>query len=103
MSNPTLDEETVLNALRTVYDPEIPVNIVDLGLVYNVEVDDGEVAIEMTLTTPGCPMGAYLAQQAEWRVAELEGVKDVTVDLTWDPPWSIDRITDAGKKLLGLA
>ena len=103
MSEAALTKEAVLEALRTVYDPEIPVNIVDLGLIYNVEVDDGEVAIEMTLTTPGCPMGAYMAQQAEWRVAELAGVKDVTVDLTWDPPWSVDKITDAGKRLLGLA
>ena len=103
MSETTLDAETVMTALKTVYDPEIPINIVDLGLVYNVEVENGEVAIQMTLTTPGCPMGAYLAQQAEWRIAELDGVEDVTIDLTWDPPWSVDKITDAGKKLLGMA
>ena len=103
MSNATLDAETVIDALKSVYDPEIPINLVDLGLIYNVEVDDGEVAVEMTLTTPGCPMGAYLAQQAEWRIAELDGVEDVTVDLVWDPPWSVEKITDAGKKLLGLA
>jgi len=103
MSNTNLDAETVIDALKGVYDPEIPINIVDLGLIYNVEVDNGEVAVEMTLTTPGCPMGAYLAQQAEWRVAELDGVEDVTIDLVWDPPWSVEKITDAGKKLLGLA
>ena len=103
MSNATLDAETVIDALKSVYDPEIPINIVDLGLIYNVEVDDGEVAVEMTLTTPGCPMGAYLAQQAEWRIAEIDGVEDVTIDLVWDPPWSVEKITEAGKKLLGLA
>ena len=103
MSNPTVTEETVMNALKDVYDPEIPISIVDLGLIYNVEVDNGEVAVEMTLTTPGCPMGAYLAQRAEWRIAELDGVEDVTIDLVWDPPWSVEKITDAGKKLLGLA
>ena len=102
MSKATLDKETVITALRDVYDPEIPVNIVDLGLVYDVEVDGGEVAVQMTLTTAGCPMGAYIAQQAEWRVAELEGVDDVTVDLVWDPPWSVEKITDAGKKTLGI-
>ena len=103
MSNATLDAETVIDALKSVYDPEIPINIVDLGLIYNVEVDGGEVSVEMTLTTAGCPMGAYLAQQAEWRIAEIDGVEDVTVDLVWEPPWSVDKITDAGKKLLGIA
>ena len=103
MSNATLDAETVIDALKSVYDPEIPINIVDLGLIYNVEVDDGEVSVEMTLTTAGCPMGAYLAQQAEWRIAEIDGVEDVTVDLVWEPPWSVDKITEAGKKLLGIA
>ena len=102
MSKPTLDKEAVINALKDVYDPEIPINIVDLGLIYDVEVDSGEVAVRMTLTTAGCPMGAYLAQQAEWRVAELDGVEDVTIDLVWDPPWSVEKITVAGKKLLGI-
>ena len=103
MSNATLDAETVINALKDLYDPEIPISVVDLGLIYSVEVDNGEVAVEMTLTTPGCPMGAYLAQRAEWRIAELDGVEDVTIDLVWDPPWSVEKITDTGKKLLGLA
>ena len=67
-------KDAVLEALKEVYDPEIPVNIVDLGLIYDVEVDDGEVAIEMTLTAQGCGMGPYIAQQAEWRIAEIEGV-----------------------------
>ena len=103
MSEATLTTETVIDALKSVYDPEIPINIVDLGLVYNVEVDNGEVCVQMTLTTSGCPMGAYIARQAEWRVADLDGVEDVTIDLVWDPPWSVEKITDAGKKLLGLA
>ncbi len=102
MSETTLDAETVITALKGVYDPEIPINIVDLGLIYDVEVEGGEVAVQMTLTTPGCPMGSYLAQQAEWRIAEIDGVEDVTIDLTWDPPWSVEKITDAGKKLLGM-
>ena len=97
-----LTKEMVLDALKEVYDPEIPVNIVDLGLIYDVEVEDGEVAVEMTLTAQGCGMGPYIAQQAEWRIAELEGVEDVEVEMVWDPPWSPELITDDGKRLLGL-
>ena len=94
--------EDVLEALRDVYDPEIPINIVDLGLVYDVQVEDGDVKVKMTLTFAGCGMGPYIAQQAEWRVAELEGVEDVEVELVFDPPWTPDMITEEGKKLLGL-
>ena len=98
-----LTKDEVIEALKEVYDPEIPVNIVDLGLVYDVEVSDGEVAIEMTLTAQGCGMGPYIAQQAEWRVAELPGVEDVEVELDWDPPWSPELITEDGKRPLGPA
>ncbi len=98
----TLTKEDVIEALKEVYDPEIPVNIVDLGLIYDVEVEDGEVAVEMTLTAQGCGMGPYIAQQAEWRIAELDGVEDVEVELVWDPPWSPELITEDGKRLLGL-
>ena len=97
-----LTREQVLEALKDVYDPEIPVNVVDLGLVYNVEVEDGDVHVEMTLTAQGCGMGPYIAQQAEWRVAELEGVEDVQVDVVFDPPWSPERISEDGKRLLGI-
>lgn len=102
MPEVTLNRDDVEEALREVYDPEIPVNIVDLGLVYDIEVADGDVAVEMTLTAPGCGMGPYIAQQAEWRIAELEGVEDVNVDVVFEPAWTPDRITDEGKQLLGL-
>ena len=98
----TITKEDVLEALKDVYDPEIPVNIVDLGLVYNVQVEDDEVEVDMTLTAQACGMGPYIAQQAEWRIAEIEDVEDVMVNLVWDPPWSPERITDDGKKLLGI-
>ena len=98
----TLTKEQVLEALKEVYDPEIPVNVVDLGLVYSVEVEDGDVHVEMTLTAAGCGMGPYIAQQAEWRIAELEGVEDVKVDVVFEPQWTPDRISDDGKKLLGI-
>tara|TARA_B100001013_G_scaffold251725_1_gene156532 strand:- start:114 stop:446 length:333 start_codon:yes stop_codon:yes gene_type:complete len=102
MTTSTLTKEDVLEALHDVFDPEIPVNVVDLGLIYGVEVDDGNVDVTMTLTFAGCGMGPYIAQQAEWRIAEMEGVEDVNVELTFDPPWTPDQITEDGKKLLGL-
>ena len=99
----TVSVEQVREALKDVYDPEIPVNVVDLGLIYEMDVSDGnEVFVKMTLTAPGCGMGPYIAQQAEWAVAEIEGVEDVNVELTFDPPWSPDMLTEDGKVLLGL-
>jgi len=97
----TVDE--VVEALRDVYDPEIPVNIYDLGLVYDVQVDgQNRVYVLMTLTAPGCGLGPLIAQQAEWRIAEIEGVEDVRVELTFDPPWTPERIRPEGRKMLGL-
>ena len=97
-----LSRDDVLEALKDVYDPEIPVNVVDLGLVYDVKVDDGDVSVLMTLTFAGGGMGPYIAQQAEWRIAEIEEVEDVNVELVYEPPWSPDLISEDGKKLLGL-
>jgi|TARA_R110000824_G_scaffold3522_17_gene16679 metal-sulfur cluster biosynthetic enzyme len=97
-----LNKDTVIEALRDVYDPEIPVNVVDLGLVYTVEVADGDVHVEMTLTAAGCGMGPYIAQQAEWRIAEIDDVEDVQVDVVFDPPWNPEMITEDGKRLLGI-
>lgn len=101
-TQPTLTADEVYEALKDVYDPEIPVNVVDLGLIYGVEVDQGNVDVRMTLTFAGCGMGPYIAQQAEWRIAEIDEVEDVNVELTFDPPWTPDLITEDGKKLLGL-
>ena len=98
----TLTQDTVLEALRDVYDPEIPVNVVDLGLVYDCNVEDGDVSVKMTLTFSGCGMGPYIAQQAEWRIAEMDGVEDVEVEMVYEPPWSPDMITEDGKAQLGL-
>jgi metal-sulfur cluster biosynthetic enzyme len=102
-TEPEVTKDDVIEALKEVYDPEIPLNIIDLGLVYFVGVEANEVAIEMTLTAQGCGMGPYIAQQAEWRVAEIPGVEDVEVELVWpDPPWSPELITEDGQRLLGL-
>ena len=98
----TLTKEKVIEALKEVYDPEIPVNVVDLGLIYDVALNEGDVSVNMTLTAAGCGMGPYIAQQAEWAISEIDGVEDVKVELVFDPPWSPDRITDDGKKLLGI-
>ena len=98
----TLTKEKVIDALKEVYDPEIPVNVVDLGLIYDVGLDDGDVSVNMTLTAAGCGMGPYIAQQAEWAISEIDGVEDVKVELVFDPTWSPDRITEDGKKLLGI-
>ena len=98
----TVTKDEIIEALKDVYDPEIPVNVVDLGLVYDCAVDEGMVDVKMTLTFPGCGMGPYIAQQAEWRIAEIDAVEDVNVEMVFDPPWSPDLITEDGKLQLGL-
>lgn len=101
MSNVSVEQ--VREALKSVFDPEIPVNIVDLGLIYEVQVsDEDSVQVQMTLTAAGCGMGPYIAQQAEWAISEVEGVNDVNVDMVFEPPWNPDFITEDGKKLLGI-
>ena len=97
-----LNEEQIYEALRDVYDPEIPVNIVDLGLVYGVDIEESDVKVKMTLTFAGCGMGPYIAQQAEWRIAEIDDVGDVVVDMVFEPPWNPDMISEDGKKELGI-
>ncbi len=94
--------EDVLNALRNVYDPEIPFNIVDLGLVYDVKVEDGNVYVKMTMTFPGCPLASMITMQAEEAIRSIEGVKDVKVELVWDPPWTPDRISPELRAELGI-
>jgi len=96
-------QERVLEALKTVRDPEIPVNLVDLGLIYELIVRrDGTVYVEMTLTTPACPVAGALPGQVQEAVATVDGVKDVRVKLVWTPPWSQDRMSEEAKLELGL-
>ena len=92
----------IYECLKTVYDPEIPVNVVDLGLIYDVQVKEGDVYVQMTLTFPGCGMGPFIAQQAEWAIQDVEGVEDVEIELVFDPPWSPDLISEEAKAQLGL-
>ena len=91
-----ITKEDVISALKAVYDPEIPVNIVDLGFIYDVRIDGGEVEVDMTLTVPGCPMHQILVKQAEDAVGGIEGVEKVSVNLTFEPKWSVEMITEDG-------
>jgi FeS assembly SUF system protein len=95
-------KEQVYEVLQECYDPEIPVNIVDLGLVYDVEINEDKVAVKMTLTAPGCGMGTMIAADASEKIKTLEGVEDVTVDLVWDPPWNPNMISEEAKQKLGI-
>ena len=97
-----VSKDDILETLKTVYDPEIPVNVVDLGLVYDVQVNDNDVYVQMTLTFPGCGMGPYIAQQAEWAIQDMEGVEEVEIEMVFDPPWSPDLISEEAKAQLGL-
>ncbi|HWE16629.1 MAG TPA: SUF system Fe-S cluster assembly protein [Hyphomicrobiaceae bacterium] len=93
----------IVGALKTVYDPEIPADIYELGLIYKIDVDDNRnVAIEMTLTSPGCPVAAEMPSWVENAVAAIAGVGQVTVTLTFDPPWDKDRMSDEARMLLGM-
>jgi FeS assembly SUF system protein len=92
--------EKIIEALKNVYDPEIPINIWDLGLVYDVRVDDeGSVYVLMTLTAPGCPLANTLTISVEDVIRGVDGVKDVTVELTFDPPWNPKKMTPEGREL----
>jgi probable FeS assembly SUF system protein SufT len=106
-TNEKVDEAAVWDQLRTVYDPEIPVNIVDLGLVYDCQVATAEdsgtrVDVKMTLTAPGCGMGPAIAQDARSKILTIPGVEEAQVELVWDPPWNQHMISEAGKMKLGL-
>ncbi len=94
-------EDMVYEALKDCYDPEIPVNIVDLGLVYDVSVDDETVGIKMTLTARGCGMGPMIAEDVEGRVRALDGVEEAKVELVWDPAWNASMMSDEARKRLG--
>lgn len=95
-------KEAVTAALNEVYDPEIPfVNVVDLGLIYDTRIDDGNVDIDMTLTAPGCPMAGMIANLVKEAVQGVEGVDEANVNIIWDPPWDPSRMTEEGKKKLG--
>lgn len=95
--------ERVIDAICTVFDPEIPVNIWELGLIYKLDVDDdGNVAIDMTLTSPACPVAESLPNDVQSRVAQVAGVEKVALELVWEPTWSMEKLSDAARLQLGL-
>ncbi len=96
-------EERVIAAIRTVYDPEIPINLYDLGLIYALTIDaQGNVFVQMTLTAPSCPVAGVLPAQVEAAIKSVDGVNAARVEVVWDPPWTDERMSDAAKLELGL-
>jgi probable FeS assembly SUF system protein SufT len=100
-------EDSIRDALRSVFDPEIPVNVVDLGLIYKINIDEDEEGkrvanIDMTLTAPGCGMGPVIAEDCKGKVIKLSGIDEAHVEIVWDPPWTQDLISETGKMELGM-
>jgi metal-sulfur cluster biosynthetic enzyme len=95
-------EENVLEVLSGVYDPEIPIDIVNLGLIYGVDIEDGNVHVKMTMTAPGCPSSAEIAAESKILIEELPGVKSASIAIVWDPPWDPSRMSEDAKQSIGL-
>jgi len=94
-------KQEVMKVLKKCYDPEVGISLVDLGLIYDVQVKNDKVRIKMTLTTPGCPMHSFMIKDVEENVKKLKGIKEVKVELVWDPPWSPEKMSKDAKKKLG--
>jgi len=97
-----LSDTSVLEVLKTCFDPEIPVNIVDLGLIYGIEIKNGNVSIRMTLTALGCPLSSFINEDIQRKVSAIKGVKKVSINVVWDPPWSADRMSKEAREMLGV-
>jgi metal-sulfur cluster biosynthetic enzyme len=107
LTNAPLTKDEVLSALRQCYDPEIPVNIVDLGLIYDIRLDSApdeqhDVTIDMTLTAQGCPAHVMISDQVKSRVEQLPGVRNAVVNIVWNPPWTPERLSPEARKQLGI-
>ena len=95
-------KDKIINELKKIYDPELPVNIYDLGLIYDVKVEENKAKIKMTLTTPNCPVAESLPKEVKEGAMQVEGIEDVDLELVWDPPWTKDMMSDAAKLELNL-
>ena len=95
-------KEKIIDEIKKIYDPELPVNIYDLGLIYDVQVNEKKPKIKMTLTTPNCPVAESLPKEVKEGAMQVEGIEDVDLELVWDPPWSKDMMSDAAKLELNL-
>jgi metal-sulfur cluster biosynthetic enzyme len=97
-----LNQETMYAALKHIYDPEVGINIVDMGLIYGLEIEDSKVNITMTLTSPGCPAGPQILSQVDSSLKALEGVEDVDIQVVWSPPWTPDMLSEEARDQLGI-
>lgn len=95
-------EDILVAELQTIYDPEIPVNIYDLGLIYNLKEQDGILDVEMTLTAPGCPVADSIMAEVKQKMEQVEGINEARIDLVFDPPWTMDMMTEEAKLELGM-
>ncbi len=94
-------EDDVMTVLRKCYDPEIPINIVDLGLVYDIELKDDKVHVKMTLTAPGCPMHTMISEDVTRKLLTLDGIEDAEVEIVWEPPWTPEKMSETARQMLG--
>ncbi len=97
-----ITKEDVVKVLKDCYDPEIPVNVWDLGLVYDIQIETEKINVKMTLTAPGCPMHTMISEDVRSKLLSLDGVKEATVQMVWDPPWSPDKMSEEAKAQLGV-
>lgn len=102
MAEATFGKEQVIEVLKTVYDPEIPVNVFDLGLVYDIDIEDGEVNVVMTLTSPSCPAAQEIPRNVEDKIKAVLAVEKCMVHIVWSPPWNPQMISPEGKKIMGI-
>jgi len=96
-----ISKEQVVNALKRVYDPEIPVDIFEMGLIYDIKINKPNIGILMTLTSPNCPAAQSIPEDVKYRVKEIDGVEDVDVEIVWDPPWGMEMMSEVAKLELG--
>jgi metal-sulfur cluster biosynthetic enzyme len=97
-----LSQDTIYESLKQIYDPEVGINIVDMGLVYGLEIEDHKVGVTMTLTSPGCPAGPQILGQVDSALKALEGVEDVDIQVVWSPPWTPDMLSEEARDQLGI-
>ena len=101
-TNGEVTEDRVMEVLGDIYDPEIPIDIVNLGLVYGVRIEGSTVNVDMTMTSPGCPAATQIVAEAKYLLEEIEGVSEVNVEIVWDPPWDPGKMSEAAKESLGM-
>jgi len=97
-----IKKSEVIKKLKECYDPEIPINIIDLGLVYDLKIKEGDVRIKMTLTAIGCPLAGLIVEDVKKKVKQIKGVKNVDVDIIWDPPWTPEKMSKKARLILGI-